>query len=69
LCSDGYADQFGGAENQKFSSKNLKKLLLQISDLPMHEQEKILMQTIESHQNQSHEKQIDDMTILGLRIG
>lgn len=33
--SDGYSDQFGQNEIQKFNKRNFKKLLLKIYDKPM----------------------------------
>ncbi|TAE01010.1 MAG: hypothetical protein EAZ97_04380 [Bacteroidetes bacterium] len=61
LCSDGYQDQFGGKQKRKFMVGTLKKLLFSISEKQMAEQKQILSETFE-------EKQIDDITILGIRI-
>ena len=66
LASDGYEDQFGGQKNKKFMSKQLKELLINISDKPMNEQHEILNTTFENWRGE-HE-QIDDVTILGLKI-
>ncbi len=38
MCTDGYADQFGWAEEKKYKSGNVKKLLTTIWDLPVDEQ-------------------------------
>ena len=66
LFSDGYTDQFGGENNQKFSPKQFNELLLSISPKPMTEQKLILEQTF----NDWHEdvKQIDDVLIVGIKI-
>ncbi|MCU0389739.1 MAG: response regulator [Thermoflexibacter sp.] len=66
LCSDGFQDQFGGKDNRKFMTKNLKELLLSISHLPMHEQKVILDKTFEDWKGQK--LQIDDVLIFGVRV-
>ncbi|TAE01004.1 MAG: hypothetical protein EAZ97_04350 [Bacteroidetes bacterium] len=68
LCTDGYQDQFGGEKNKKFMTSNLKKLFLEISDKTMSEQGKYLHQTFENWKNQAGEHQVDDVTIVGIRI-
>jgi len=66
MFSDGYADQFGGSEEKKFSSKRLKASLLEVSSLPMNEQEKIMEQY---HDNwKGNKNQIDDVLLIGIRI-
>jgi len=65
LASDGYEDQFGGEKNRKFMTKQLKELLVTISDKPMPEQKQILETTFLNWKG-NHE-QIDDVTILGFR--
>lgn len=44
MFSDGYPDQFGGANNKKFTKKRFKELLVEISDKPMDEQKRLLDQ-------------------------
>ncbi len=66
LASDGYEDQFGGPKNKKFMAKKLKELLVSIADKPMHEQQVILNKTFEEWKGGY--EQIDDVTVLGLRI-
>ncbi len=78
LFTDGYADQFGGtnlqeeehpnqaARGKKFKYKQLKKMLLETSNLPMQEQEKILGSTIENWKGNL--EQVDDILIIGIRI-
>jgi serine phosphatase RsbU (regulator of sigma subunit) len=66
MFSDGYADQFGGDDEKKFSSKRLKAALLEVSSLPMSEQEKVMMQ---HHDNwKGNRNQIDDVLLIGIRI-
>ena len=66
LFTDGYADQFGGDRNKKFSKKRLHQLLLDSSHLPM----KDIALTLENEFNawQREYFQIDDVTVLGIRI-
>ena len=71
LFTDGYPDQFGGAKGKKFMSRNFKNLLVEHAHKPMNEQEKILDATIENwkYANGADFEQIDDITVLGIRIG
>ena len=66
LFSDGYADQFGGEDGQKFKSKNFKELLLEIHHKPMAEQREILNTTIDKWRGRW--EQVDDIIILGIRV-
>jgi serine phosphatase RsbU (regulator of sigma subunit) len=68
LFSDGYSDQFGGAESRKFMIKNFKELLLKIHQLPFDEQKTILETTIEDWKG-DHEKQLDDILVMGMKVG
>ncbi len=66
LCSDGFQDQFGGAGNRKFMSKNLKKLFFELSDKPMAEQKQILEKTFDDWKGKS--EQTDDVLVVGVRL-
>lgn len=66
LMTDGYHDQFGGENNKKFKSKNLKKLLLDISNLEMDIQKEKLSQTFKEWKGDI--EQIDDVTLMGIKI-
>ncbi|TAE03809.1 MAG: hypothetical protein EAZ97_00970 [Bacteroidetes bacterium] len=68
LCTDGYQDQFGGKDGKKFMVKKLRNLLFEISEKPMPAQKEILSQTLKNWIAEGNEKQIDDITILGIRI-
>ncbi|MBN2683264.1 MAG: DUF4154 domain-containing protein [Bacteroidales bacterium] len=75
VFSDGYADQFGGPRGKKFMYKTFKELLLEIQPRGMHEQFKILDETIENWkahhdpvQNNDHFEQIDDILVIGVRM-
>ena len=66
LITDGYADQFGGPESKKFKTKNLKNLLIQISNEKIHQQIDILKSTF--FQWKGELEQIDDVCIMGIEI-
>ena len=70
LASDGYEDQFGGPNDKKFKSRNLKELLIMIADQSMTEQGKILDQKLGEWMT-SHGRiyeQVDDITVLGIKF-
>jgi serine phosphatase RsbU (regulator of sigma subunit) len=66
IFSDGFSDQFGGSKGSKYMKYNLKRLLSDISDKPMGEQHIILEDEFEKWKGSAN--QIDDVTILGVRI-
>ncbi|MFH2144276.1 MAG: two-component regulator propeller domain-containing protein [Bacteroidota bacterium] len=66
LFSDGYADQFGGADNKKFKYKKLKELILDIHTTPMNQQKAIFEKTIKDWMGENH--QIDDILVMGICI-
>ncbi len=68
LCSDGYADQFGGGNHKRYTRKRLSEFLLQISALPMPEQGDRLYEEIEKWREEKDEDQTDDITIIGIRV-
>ena len=66
FLSDGYIDQFGGPDGAKFKRANLKKLLTEIANKPFCEQKEILTARFESWKGPL--KQVDDVTVIGLKI-
>jgi len=66
IFSDGFADQSGGPKGSKYMKYNLKRLLSDIHYKPMDEQRRILETEFEKWKGSS--SQIDDVTILGVRI-
>lgn len=66
MFSDGYEDQFGGPDHRKFMKRNLKKLFLQIHQLPMAEQKQFLENTLEEWMGDL--PQVDDILIIGFSI-
>ena len=68
LCSDGYADQFGGSKHKRYTRKRLSDFLLGICALPMPEQGDRLYEEIAMWREEKGEDQTDDITIIGIRI-
>jgi serine phosphatase RsbU (regulator of sigma subunit) len=66
IYSDGYADQFGGEKNKKFTHKRLKREILISSKLPMQEQYELL--TYLHIQWKGKHKRTDDVLLLGIEI-
>ena len=66
IFTDGFADQFGGPNMSKYMKYNLKKLITEIYYRPMVEQHRILEIEFETWKGSAD--QIDDVTILGVRI-
>lgn len=66
LFTDGYTNQFGGAEKKKFKSMQFQKLLLSIQDLSMEEQKLVLNKEIEEWKGEC--EQVDDIMIIGVKI-
>ena len=66
MFSDGYCDQFGGAELKKYKKKNLKKLLSDIHMLSMTDQKRRLIQNLNRWRGDL--PQVDDILVLGIKI-
>jgi serine phosphatase RsbU (regulator of sigma subunit) len=66
MFTDGYMDQFGGAENKKFNIPNFKKMLLEIQSKNMKEQGSVIEKTMLSWKGEG--RQIDDMLVMGFRL-
>lgn len=66
FTSDGYADQFGGSEQKKLLSKNLRNLLITHSREEGEMQKVGLLQAFSNWKG--HEEQIDDVMIIGVRV-
>jgi serine phosphatase RsbU (regulator of sigma subunit) len=64
--TDGFPDQFGGPKGKKFMYRQLKELLVSVSQLPLEEQKEKLMRAITEWKG-SHE-QVDDILLIGIRI-
>lgn len=66
LFTDGFADQFGGPNGKKFTYKRFEEGLLAASALPMKEQEYNLEKVFLDWKGEL--EQIDDVTVIGIRI-
>ncbi len=66
LYSDGFQDQFGGADNRKIMSKNFEKMLLEFSRYSCAEIEQKLMTYFEKWRGIN--TQTDDVLVIGICI-
>jgi serine phosphatase RsbU (regulator of sigma subunit) len=66
LCSDGYQDQIGGGAHKRFTSTNLKMLLLDASQMKISEQADFLEKTFVAWQGD--EPQTDDVLVFGFKV-
>lgn len=67
LYTDGFQDQFGGAQGRKFMVKRFRELLFEIHQKPINEQKQILDDTIENWRG-GKQKQIDDILVIGIKL-
>lgn len=70
LFSDGIVDQFGGPNQQKFMSKNLKNLIMETGNINIFEQSIQIREKFEDWVNPGGNKveQIDDVTLIGFEV-
>ena len=66
LFTDGYMDQFGGQMQKKFGYKRFRDLLLKIHKSPLKSQKEALIDEFTTWKES--EDQVDDITIVGLRL-
>jgi serine phosphatase RsbU (regulator of sigma subunit) len=66
LFTDGYVDQFGGAEQKKFKYRRFRHLLLNIHKLHPDDQKAILHQKMEEWRGE--EEQVDDILVVGFKV-
>jgi serine phosphatase RsbU (regulator of sigma subunit) len=66
ISTDGFIDQIGGKDNNRFGSKKFKKLLLDIHDRPLFEQNEILEQTLTDWMGEHPQR--DDILVIGARM-
>lgn len=64
--TDGYVDQFGGEKGKKLKSRPFKEMLLEISHLPMKDQEKHVREFFDSWKGDF--EQVDDVCVFGVKI-
>lgn len=66
LFSDGFQDQFGGADKRKFLAKRLKELLITNSEFSVNDQLQTVEHTFEQWKGET--PQIDDVLVMGIRV-
>lgn len=66
LLSDGFADQFGGPMNKKFTRKRWIQELEAVQGLSMYEQEMKLKSALQDWK--STNEQVDDILVMGMRF-
>ena len=66
LFSDGYIDQFGGRNGNKFKRQQFRELLLKIQYEPMSRQKELINETYQNWRGDL--KQLDDILIIGMRF-
>ncbi|MEO9485503.1 MAG: SpoIIE family protein phosphatase [Ekhidna sp.] len=66
LSSDGFQDQFGGAHDKKFMSKNFNKLIEKSSSESIEEQKKTIEKTFREWSKNT--SQTDDICVLGFEV-
>jgi serine phosphatase RsbU (regulator of sigma subunit) len=66
LVTDGFADQFGGEKGKKFKRSQLESLLIATNSMPLDIQKRTLNHAFENWQGNL--EQVDDVTIIGVRM-
>jgi len=66
IFTDGFADQFGGEDEKKFKTINIRSLLAKIYMLPVDEQKRLLENSIRDWMGDI--SQVDDILFIGTRI-
>jgi ligand-binding sensor domain-containing protein/serine phosphatase RsbU (regulator of sigma subunit) len=64
--TDGFPDQFGGANGKKFKQKQLQNLLLEMANEPMETQNQKLNDAFDNWKGNL--EQVDDVCLIGMRI-
>ena len=66
MFSDGYLDQFGGKDNEKFNTQRFREMILNNRNLPMEQQKAVLAETMDKWKGDR--QQIDDFLVLGVKL-
>ena len=66
LFSDGYIDQFGSNNNERFSSRRFIEMIHNMQNLDMSEQFINLSKQLDTWKGS--EKQIDDILVVGIKF-
>ena len=66
MITDGFPDQFGGPKGKKFMYKNLKELLVKLSNQPLGQIKQELKNTFDDWRGNI--EQVDDVLVFGIRV-
>ncbi|MCF8374217.1 MAG: SpoIIE family protein phosphatase [Bacteroidales bacterium] len=66
MFTDGYVDQFGWRDGKKFKFQALRRLILDVYDIPIQGQKIIMDNTIKNWMG--NQEQIDDILVMGFKI-
>lgn len=66
LFSDGFQDQIGGKNQEKFKNNSFKELLVYLADKPVEEQKNLIELSFDGFRGDN--KQTDDVLVFGIRI-
>ena len=66
LFTDGFPDQFGGKDGKKFKYLPFKRALIEMQNLPMLEQGKLMEQIFLNWKGNL--EQIDDVCVMGIKM-
>lgn len=66
MCTDGYADQFGGSKGKRMMTRNMNKILEKSLSFGVNEQEQLLNHWLDKWQG-SYE-QTDDILLIGIQL-
>ena len=66
MFTDGFLDQFGGEQEEKFNIDRFQEMLVKNSAKPMKEQKEILAHTMDNWKEDR--KQLDDMLVIGMKV-
>ena len=66
VFTDGFADQFGGEDGSKYTTRKMREFVIKIYKKPMQEQLILLEQEFENWRGK--EEQLDDICIFGVKV-
>ena len=66
MVTDGFVDQFGTKDKEKYGKKRLMELLVNTNDQTMAEQRKVIMRDMASWMGPT--QQTDDLSMVGFRV-
>lgn len=68
MSTDGFPDQKGGVNGKKYYYQPLRDLIYKNKNLPMNEQYNLLKSEFENWININNKKQMDDVSIIGIKL-